>query len=576
MTVNLNYNEQFYIACQMAAKFVEQNDYRGAIEAYKTALAAEQKLSQEYLQGILTLLGQLHYKIQEFEEAKKYLEWSLTANPKQKQLNYMLGNIYMIYYKDYDKAISLYEEELKIDPGSSWVYTNMSVVYFARGQVKQAIAMSEKAAECDPKNQTANSNVIMQMHYDKDASVADILLAGQKYYNNCFPELAAQKHNYQFPHLDLSPEKTKLHIGYASGDFRKHAILFWLRGLFAERNKERIEIFCYANNQEDEGSELFRKESDHWFNIKKLNDQEVYAKIQEDKIDVLVDLSGHTGLNRLGVFVLKPAPVQVTWLGQAGPTGIPQMDYMISDRFLVLEGEESDYNEKIYRMPNFFAPYNAPANTEIPVMPIPVLNNNYITFGSFNNFIKINEQVLECWAKILKRLDNSKILFKNQSMQDPSVQNYVTDFMSKQDVDPKRIITEPSSSDRRDYLKKFNDVDIALDPFPLGGGTTSHDTLWMSTPIITLYGNKMSNRITSSVLKVLGCDELVAKDLDEYIDKAVDLASDHGRMQDYNQTLRQRYLSSVVCDLKRFADDLEQAYRYMWQEFCATNHVTDK
>jgi protein O-GlcNAc transferase len=504
------------------------------------------------------------YHLGRISEVYPYI--SITANSalKLKVTQLILGTYYLEHENNLTKALACFNKEIELDPQSELAYGMLGVVYSAMGEPEQAIEYQKKQIEFNPYNAVAHNNLIMHLHYSLEHSPEETLVAANNFYKTFFPELATQKQiKYDFSHLDLSPTKPNLNIGFVSGDFKKHALFFWLRGLFADLNKESLKIFCYCNNIEDEASLLWKEEVYQWTNIKQLNDKDVAELIKKDRIDILVDLSGHTALNRLGLFAQKPSPVQVTWLGQTGPMGLPQIDYMISDPYLVFEGEENQYIEKVFRLPKTFAPFTAP-DQDIPVLEAPCKTNGYITFGSFNNFLKINKYVLEAWAELLLKFTDSKLLIKSKIFCDEIQENRIMGFFKDKGIKTDRLILEKHDTNKVKYLEAFNRIDISIDPFPLGGGTTTHDTLWMSTPIINIKGGRMSHRISSSILHNAGFPEFVVNSKEEYINKAISLAMDKEAISNYKKNIRQKYLASCICDTQEFARDLENSFREMW------------
>ncbi|MCE2928903.1 MAG: tetratricopeptide repeat protein [Candidatus Caenarcaniphilales bacterium] len=548
--------------------YMNLNLYQDAINIFHRII----KLEPDNPIANLAISFCLH-RLSRISEAYPYISKCINSDTQLKLVQLILGIYYYKQELNFQKAFDCFHKEIDLDPNSEFAYAALAHLYFTLGEPEKAIVLQKKQLEINPYNISEHNNLLMYLHYSLEYSPEDTLEASNNFYKIFFADKVANNTiQNDFSHLDLNPNKKILRIGFVSGDFKNHALFFWLRGLFEIMNSETTKIFCYCNNFEDETSQIWQKEVHQWTNIKTMVDTAVATIIRKDQIDILVDLSGHTALNRLGLFALKPAPVQVTWLGQTGPMGLPQIDYMISDPYLVFDGEEKQYIEKVFRLSKTFAPFSKPDKETIIDEP-PSITNNYVTFGSCNGFLKINKYVLETWAELLLKFESSKLLIKSMIFSNDNEQKRVKDFFSNKGVQNSRIILEPFDNDKNRYLEFFNRIDIALDPFPLGGGTTTHDTLWMSTPIINLKGGRMSHRISSSILINAGFPEFVANTKDEYIEKIINLAKDTDAIAYYKKTIRQKYLNSPICDIRAFAKDLDQAFRMMWQKSMSKNHL---
>jgi predicted O-linked N-acetylglucosamine transferase (SPINDLY family) len=398
--------------------------------------------------------------------------------------------------------------------------------------------------------------------YSPNISNQEILESANEFYQKCLSNNSSRTQSF----LNTKDPNKKLRIGFVSGDFRNHALVFWLKGFFEKLKSHNIDVYCYCNNLEDEITKLWKLETKKWRNILNLDDQTAFELIQNDEIDILVDLSGHTEHNRLGIFSYKPAPIQITWLGQSGPMGLPQIDYMISDSYMVKAEEEKFYTEKILRLPNIYAPYSNQVNIELNSAPC--LKNKFITFGCLNNFVKINSKVITTWIRILQQIENSRLILKSHIFSDMDIKNRLIENFAKHDIAENRLRLEPFDLNRENYLKTYLDIDIALDPFPFGGGTTTHDLILMGIPLITLYGQRLSNRSSASILYHIGCSELICYSLDEYIKKTLELAQDYELVNHYRTVLRDKYLSSPLNDLETFAKNFSNTLKAIWQKYC--------
>ncbi len=284
------------------------------------------------------------------------------------------------------------------------------------------------------------------------------------------------------------------------------------------------------------------------------SDQRLAEQIRADRIDILFDLAGHTAHNRLLVFARKPAPIQITWIGYEGTTGLTAMDYLLADRHVVPEGTEHYYRERVLRMPEGYLCYEPP-DAAASVGPLPSLTKGYATFGSFNNPAKITAEVATVWAKILRRAPTARLILKYRGLGDPSVKRRYLDLFAAHGVEPHRLELLSWSS-YADYLATYQQVDVALDPFPFSGSATTCEALWMGVPVITCPGETFASRHSLSHLSNVGLTEMIAHDLDEYVEAAVSVAGNLPRLATLRAGLRERTAASPLCDGKRFASNL--------------------
>ncbi|MGD0390476.1 MAG: hypothetical protein ABSC42_16145, partial [Tepidisphaeraceae bacterium] len=294
-------------------------------------------------------------------------------------------------------------------------------------------------------------------------------------------------------------------------------------------------------------------------------DAQVAAQVREDQIDILVDLKLHTGENRLLIFAQKPAPVQATWLGYPGTSGLDTMDYRLTDPYLDPPGlDDACYSERSIRLPDTFWCYDPLAN-EPAVNAPPCLEKGFITFGCLNTFCKVNDALLTLWAGVLKALSNSRLLLL---VPKGSARQRVLDRLGQEGIGPERVEFVARQS-RPEYRKTYHRIDIGLDTVPCNGHTTNLDSFWMGVPVITLVGQTVAGRAGLSQLTNLGLLELIARTPDQYVQIATDLAGDLPRLGELRRTLRARMQTSPLMDGPRFARNVEAAYRQMWRNWCA-------
>ena len=318
-----------------------------------------------------------------------------------------------------------------------------------------------------------------------------------------------------------------LRVGYVSADIYRHPVGWLGAGPISSHDRTAFHITVYANQTAaDDLTSSVKSSVDAWAPILELDDDTVAAKVMADEIDILVDLSGHTAGNRLGVFARRPARVQLSWLGYFATTGLPTMDYVLLDDHHLVAGAEQLFIEKVIRLPGCRFCYSAPAYAGDPTPP-PSLETGFTTFGSFNNAAKVNDDVLALWAQVLAAVPDSNLLLKWRSYVDPILQGRTRFEFSRRGIDPRRIQFD-GKTPHRDMLAQYSQVDIALDPFPFSGGLTSCEALWMGVPVVTLPGSRPASRQTHSILQTIGRSECSAQTLSAYVDIAASLARNTG------------------------------------------------
>lgn len=365
-----------------------------------------------------------------------------------------------------------------------------------------------------------------------------------------------------FSHVDRTPGR-RLRIGYVSPDFRQHTSRFYFLPLFANHDHQVVELFAYSNVKvEDAFTARFRSVFNHWRDIRDMSDQEVADLVRADGIDILVDGCNHMRDDRLGVFVLKPAPLQVTWLGAAWTTGLPAVDYVLFDPFIA--PPQTIAREHIVRLPHCFVPFQAMVETELPAAP-PCLRNGHLTFAYSGRTERLNHHTFRVWGEILRRIPDAVLVLDFRSFGDPLNRAHFYALMQRHGLGPERVLLRNSAN----IFKALHDFDILLDCFPHSGGTMLVDALWMGVPVLTLAARPPLGRIGSSFVNNIGLPQWVAHTEQEYIDKACAFGADTAMLTQLRSGMRHRMLHSPLMDGKGFACGVEAAYRVMWQRYCA-------
>jgi len=435
------------------------------------------------------------------------------------------------------EARQLARSAVALAPGRAEAYNRMSFFQAAIGDLEGSLSSLESARRAEPDNDRVASNHLLRSLGSDRLSAAEVCnLAGQ--WGARHPRV---------PDMQPRRPETIKRLGMVSGDFRRHPVGFFLAHVIEEL-ADQVEVFCYSSVPgRDDVTDRIDSAAAGWRCIHRIPAQDAAQAIAEDQIDVLLDLSGHTGDNRLDVFALRPAPVQATWLGYSGTTGLPQMDAILVDQTLVPENQEEFYTERIARLPDCFLCFEPTSHVPNVVTP-----EGPTVFGVFNNPGKYSETCYRMWAKILLATEGSVIAFKYHHSHDPVAQKHVAGRLEDYGIGRDRVKFVPhlAHSEHLDFLSK---VHIALDTFPYSGATTTFDCVWSGLPVVTLAGDRYSSRMSASILAALGRTETVTCTEDEYVQMAVRLASDPLALASAREGLRDALVASQLCDAPRFA-----------------------
>lgn len=490
-----------------------------------------------------------------------FIKEELSDNPNKFQLYFDLGNFYK-EIENYSEAINCYEKYLSYNDNTSQVYNNLGAVYFRAKNPEMAIKNYKKAIELGDLDLTIDSTnqLLFTMNYLPEFDLNDYHEEAKKY-----GKLLNQKYE-QFTSWKEKGEKLK--IGFVSGDLKYHPVAYFLMNLIKNIDKKKYELIAYSTSITEDGmSHELKKYFTQWNRINILDPVECARLIHEQGIDILVDLAGHSHghfAKNLHIFSMKPAPVQVTWLGYFNSTGVKQMDYIILDDYCINKEEYQFMTEKVMNLPETRLNYYPPEDNVKQQTEIPAIKNGYITFGCYQSLLKINEEVLSVWSEILNKVPNSKIRIQEKSLKNEFVKNEFLQELKKHNLENKVILVEGIS--HQDYLNSYFEVDMILDTFPFTGGTTTCEALWMGVPTLTLNGKTIIGRQSASFLKELKMTEWIAEDKNQYIQKAVNLSQDLEKLNDIRKNLRKEFLDSSICDGKNFALDFEELLEEMWSK----------
>jgi predicted O-linked N-acetylglucosamine transferase (SPINDLY family) len=460
-----------------------------------------------------------------------------------------------------DEAVAAARRAIELNPQYAVGHWDLGTSLKSLGRLDEALDAYREAIRLKPHSPEQGSNYIYTLNYHPGYDAATIFAAHREWGRVHADALTAAAPLHA---NDRSPDR-RLRLGYVSGHFWGHAVNFFTEPILASHDHARFEVVCYSNKTGgDETTARLQTYADGWREIAHLADEQVAQMVRDDKIDILVDLAGHIGGNRLLVFARKPAPVQVTYIGYQNTTGMSAMDYRLTDDWSDPPGTDKFYTEKLVRLPRSFFCYR-PSPDAPAVNALPALAAGHLTFGSFNNFAKVTPAVLAAWSRILAAVPGSRIIILANAAD--SLRQYLASTFQQHGVDAQRW-TLVDRCPRAEYLERIRSVDIALDPFPFGGHTTTCDALWQGVPVVSLAGGMYAARFGSSALVTLGLNELVASSVDEYVNIAVRSAGDIERLAILRASLRERMAASPLLDFAGFTRNLEAAYCEMWTTWC--------
>jgi len=471
-----------------------------------------------------------------------------------------------------DEALSCYLRvlDIKATPAdhvpvdfSATVHHYLANVLKAQGRMEEAIVHYRQALSLNPGITGAHSDMLLALNYDppNPEIVFDEHLKWGKRQAYAGPIV--------YQHRQSRAPDRPLRVGYLSPDLYLHAVTFFFEPLLANHDRSMIVPVCYSETMKpDAVTARLRSLSAQWRDISSMSDDQAASQIHADEIDILVDLAGHMGENRLTVFSRKAAPIQVSWLGYPNTTGLTTIDYRLTDALADPPGlTDRFYTERLFRLPRGFLCYR-PTESAPAIGSLPSQTKGAITFGSFNNLSKITPGTIEVWSSILHAVPRSRLILKNASFTDiPTQQPYCQAF-EKHGIGRDRLEFRGLNWALTDHQVVYNEIDIALDPFPYNGTTTTCEALWMGVPVITLAGKMHAGRVGVSILTQMELTDFIADSADDYVRIAVELANNPIRLSDLRSTLRQRMTASPLCDAKAFARAVEEAYRAMWRKWC--------
>jgi protein O-GlcNAc transferase len=534
----------------------------GELDAAEAAFQVSLSLQQDFLNAHCNL-GKLYFDRNQCDLALLHLRRAVSLAGDQPIPHKNLGAV-LQHLGQLSEALACYETARRLDPDSVEVIGNIGSVRLSMGDVAGASVAYSQALAPSPEAGKIFSDYLFCLQNDHTISNETLFAEHQQF--------AAR---FEAPLRPLWPQHTntrepnrRLRIGYVSGDLRNHAVTFFLEPLLRHRNRADFCLFAYSNHaQVDEVTQRLRPMFDHWLQCAHFSHTALAEQIRFDQIDILVDLSGHTAHNRLLTFARKPAPIQVTYLGYGGTTGLTAMDYRITDPWLDPVGVTDDqHSEALVRLPSGAAGFqwveNAPS-----VNTLPALRGEGVTLACLNNPRKIRPPVVKLWARILAARPETTLMLGNAA--DPAIQQSLLAQFAENGIAAARVSFQPWMT-LGEYLAAHNQIDLALDPFPYNGGTTSFHSLWMGVPFVTLAGNRTMSRVGACILGGIGLNEWVAESEDDYVACVHRALDDLPALNELRLSLRDRLNPAGAPRALAVTQSLEAAYRQMWQRWCET------
>ena len=541
------------VHADLGAALLRLGKHAEAEASYRRAAALEPTSAAAHL-GIANALR----RQARFADAELEYRCAIELDPKDVAAHCMLA-VALTDRGRLDEAQQSLEAALRLDPRSYLAHANSARMLLAGGRLDEAEASFRQALALQPNAAENFSNLLYMLNFAPGREPAEIA-AEHMEFGRRFSQ--AVRTAYENP----PDSERRLRIGYVSGDFRLHSVAFFIAPLLAHHDKSAFEVFCYSNRTEaDATTQRLRSHADHWREVFGLQDDALAELIRRDRIDVLIDLAGHTAKNRLPAFARKPAPVQATWLGYLNTTGLGAMDWRITDAHATPQGAlDRLHSEKLARLPDSQWCYEPPA--ECPALsPAPSAKSGVCTFAAFSTAAKVNDRVIEAWARVLRSVPHARLMFVVYGL--AAIPSGYRERFTRLGIDEQRLqilVEQPFD----DYLALHGAADIVLDTFPYAGGTTTCHALWMGVPVVSLAGGSATSRGGASLLHTIGLPELVAESEDRYVEIALSLAGDAPRLAALRAGMRDRMRASALMDPVRFARNFESACRAMWRDWC--------
>ncbi len=528
----------------------ELGQHADAATAYRRALQLKPHLAEAH-----NNLGVVLQEQEQLDAAVACFRHALELKPDYAEAVNNLGTA-LQEQGDLDAAVACFEQALRQNPLYATAWNNLGTAFKDQGDLDRAIDCFQRALAQQPDYGAAHSNLLFTLHYRDGIRLDELAAAHARFHEQHAAALATATQ----PHVAARNPAQRLRLGFVSPDLAAHPVgLFLIRAL-ENLDRRQFQLVCYSDRlQADSITRRFQAVAHAWRDVCGLPDEQLAQQIRADQIDMLFDLSGHTARNRMLVFARRPAPVQLTWLGYVGTTGLQAMDYLLADRHETPPGAEPYYREKVLRLPDGYVCFDPPPDAP-PVSPLPALTAGHVTLGSFNNPAKLTPAVVATWSEILTRLPNARLLLKYRGLDSRAAQSRLRELFARHGIDAARVELSGRAAPL-ELLACYAQLDLALDPFPYNGGLTTCEALWMGVPVVTCPGETFASRHSLSHLTTVGLTETIARDRSDYVERVVALAGDLPHLAALRGELRSRVAASPLCDGKRFAANLAELLR---------------
>jgi len=530
---------------------------------YDTAIIALESMLSYYPENpeIFNGIGNLHWKKGDSTKAKDYYIKSLQCKSDYALAHFNLGLI-MREWNKLDEALVCFKNAVRFDTGISGAYLNLGETYQVLGEIESAEKIFADLVASRKEYYDAYHNLLLTINYNEKYSIDKISICHRKWGE----EQSIGHHTFD---NIREPEKL-LRIGYVSPDFCKHPVAQFLWPVFENQGRD-VENYCYAQViHNDSKTQDFKSKCAEWIETQGLTDNEMMQRVRQDKIDILVDCAGHMGGNRLGVFALRAAPLQVSAFGYPCTSGLQSIDYRITDNVTDNNESQQYYTEKLLYLDRCFCTF-APLQNTPDIGPLPALKNGYMTFGSLHTTSRLNQAVINLWAEILQKIKSSRLIIFRTTLTS-GVIGRLRKWFEMSGVDLSRI-EFISDIPEKGYLDIYNKIDCQLDTFPWSGHTTACESLWMGVPVITLSGERYAARMVTSVLYHCGMRDWCADSREDYLQKAIDSSKDISRLIDLRMNLRSELLQSELMNNAGYAKEIEKQYRKIWVLYCKSQTI---
>lgn len=530
-----------------------QSKFSEACLSFKRATELRSKYGEA-----MDALAHTYIALYDWPAAMQVLSEIVAIWPRKAEMHSNLGSVYQAMGRIEDAIVS-YEAALKLNPHLAVAVNSLGSAYLARGDFEQAEHCYRQCLAVVPGDLLVRSNLLMLLNYLPHVDAAAV------FEEHCNWGRVAEGGSSQLEPVEPAAlGQRRIKVGYLSPDFREHSIAYFIEPLLRHHDRSRFEIYGYSNLPiADAVTQRIKAGMDAWRDIDKQSDAEVARLIREDCIDILVDLSGHTANGRLQVFAAKPAPLQMTWLGYPNTTGLRAIDYRVTDEVADPSGEDRFYSETLLRLDGCFLCYE-PDPGAPGVAPLPALANGYVTFGSFNNFSKINPGVLQVWAEVLQQVSDSRLLLKCPALTDSKLRERISADLRALGIEAERVEFQGHTRTRQEHLALYSRVDIALDTFPYNGTTTTCEAMWMGVPVVSLLGRRHRGRVGGSLLRACGLEDWVADTRESFIEMVREKTADVRGLARLRRSLRNQLATSQLCDGAAFTRRLEGAMLDAW------------